>query len=83
MPGYDASAWQMIVAPAKTPKAIVGKLNAELHAIVSEPDLQRISTAAASSRSRPRRRTSCSAIVKSEIERWGKVVEQAGATGSQ
>ena len=27
VPGYDASAWQMIVAPAKTPAEIVGKLN--------------------------------------------------------
>ena len=41
MPGYDASAWQMIVAPAKTPPEIVGKLNAELNAIVSEPELSR------------------------------------------
>ena len=27
--GYDASAWQMLVAPAKTPKEIVDRLNAE------------------------------------------------------
>jgi hypothetical protein len=34
---YDASAWQMLVAPAKTPKEIVDRLNAELNAIVREP----------------------------------------------
>jgi tripartite-type tricarboxylate transporter receptor subunit TctC len=30
VPGYNASAWQMIVAPAQTPKEIVGRLNSEL-----------------------------------------------------
>ena len=62
VPGYDASAWQMLVAPAKTPNEIVDRLNAELNAIVREPaDHSATSTAAATSPSSRRRSRSCSA----------------------
>ena len=36
MPGYDASGWFGICAPAATPPAIVDKLNAEINAIVAD-----------------------------------------------
>jgi tripartite-type tricarboxylate transporter receptor subunit TctC len=83
VPGYDASAWQMIVAPAKTPKGIVGKLNAELHAIESEPGTNseingRGHIAIATPPPEELQR-----FVAAEIARWRTVVEQAGATGSE
>ena len=74
VPGYDASAWQMIVAPAKTPPEIVDQLNAELNAIVREPSTSRdingrghiaIVTPPVAELQR---------YVASEIVRWGKVV---------
>jgi tripartite-type tricarboxylate transporter receptor subunit TctC len=81
VPGFDASAWQMIVAPAKTPAAIVDKLNAELHAIVSDEAVNReingrghIATVAAACRAQELRAL--------EITRWGKVVDEAGARGN-
>ena len=37
-PGFDASLWLAIVAPAGTPPAIVERLNKELVAIVSAAD---------------------------------------------
>jgi tripartite-type tricarboxylate transporter receptor subunit TctC len=37
LPGYEASAWFGLFAPAGTPPQIVGKLNAELMRILSEP----------------------------------------------
>src|ERR1700755_3359394 len=39
VPGYEASALFGMGAPAKTPKEIVGKLNAEINAILAEPDM--------------------------------------------
>ena len=80
---YDASAWQMIVAPAKTPKEIVDRLNAELNAIVREPPTMNdingrghiaIATPGVAELQR---------FVQSEIVRWSKVVEAAGAKGVQ
>jgi tripartite-type tricarboxylate transporter receptor subunit TctC len=83
VPGYDASAWQMIVAPAKTPADIVGKLNAELNAIVREPPTNREINgrghiAVATPPPEELRR-----FLESEIVRWRKVVEQAGVLGTQ
>ena len=83
MAGYDASAWQMLVAPAKTPKEIVDRLNAELNAIVREPPVMsdingRGHIAVATPPVAELQR-----FVKSEIVRWAKVVDAAGAKGTQ
>jgi tripartite-type tricarboxylate transporter receptor subunit TctC len=83
VPGYDASAWQMIVAPAKTPREIVDRLNAELNAIVREPSTM------ADINGRGHIAVATPAVgdlqkfVQSEIVRWAKVVEAAGAKGTQ
>jgi tripartite-type tricarboxylate transporter receptor subunit TctC len=80
---YDASAWQMLVAPANTPKEIVDRLNAELNAIVREPPVMtdingRGHIAVATPPVAELQR-----FVQSEIVRWAKVVEAAGAKGTQ
>ncbi len=46
LPGFDLGIWQSIVAPAKTPPAIVNKLHAEIVAVLSrEAVRQRLITA--------------------------------------
>src|SRR5215813_11302637 len=40
VPGFDAVAWSMIVAPANTPNAIVNKLHSALKDILELPDVQ-------------------------------------------
>jgi tripartite-type tricarboxylate transporter receptor subunit TctC len=81
--GYDASAWQMIVAPSKSPKDIVGKLNAELKAIVSEPETGRDINSRGSIAIVTPPPDELQRYVETEIVRWSKVVEQAGATGTE
>jgi len=83
VPGYVASSWQMVVAPAGIPTPILERLNGELRAILSEPEIRvfiadrgLIPVASPSPDELQR-------FVKSEIVRWGKVVEQAGAAASQ
>jgi tripartite-type tricarboxylate transporter receptor subunit TctC len=81
--GYDASAWQMLVAPAKTPREIVDRLNAEFNAIVREPptmaDINGRGHVAIATPSVG----DLQKFVQSEIARWAKVVEAAGAKGVQ
>jgi tripartite-type tricarboxylate transporter receptor subunit TctC len=81
IPGFDGASWHMFVAPGGTPKPILSKLHAEVDAIIKEPDV------AAEFNKRgfvptgggpPER---LSEFVRSEIERWGKVVRAAGAAG--
>jgi tripartite-type tricarboxylate transporter receptor subunit TctC len=73
----------MVVAPAKTPPAIVERLHAELKAILAQPEVRaqitKISLLPMDSASV----ADMQAFVKAEIVRWGDVVKQAGIAGSE
>jgi tripartite-type tricarboxylate transporter receptor subunit TctC len=83
IPGFDSSSWQMVVAPAATPQPIVALLNRTLRGILEEPDV----------RAELGRRglipvatdppEKLQQFVKAEIVRWGDMVKQAGAAGTQ
>jgi tripartite-type tricarboxylate transporter receptor subunit TctC len=77
---YNASAWQAFVAPAHTPAAIVTRLNRALVEIVNSPETQKRFHELGL---RPLTSTpeELGAFMKSEVVRWGKVVEAAGAKG--
>ena len=38
--GYEASSWQGVGAPRKTPAAIIDKLNKEINAVIAEPKIK-------------------------------------------
>jgi tripartite-type tricarboxylate transporter receptor subunit TctC len=40
LPGYEAASWYGIVVPARTPKPVVAKLNAEIVKALAQPDVQ-------------------------------------------
>jgi tripartite-type tricarboxylate transporter receptor subunit TctC len=83
VPGFDAAAWQGVIAPAQTPQPILAKLNSELNAIVAMPD---ISARMADIGMNPVGAGSIEDLQKflqSEIVRWGKVVEEAGIAQSE
>jgi tripartite-type tricarboxylate transporter receptor subunit TctC len=40
LPGFESVAWYAVVAPPKTPKAIVEKLNADINEALRQPELQ-------------------------------------------
>ena len=83
VPGFEAVAWLMVVTPAAVPPAIVDKLHGDLQAIVAAPETQqtlvKLGTIPIDTPPVP----ALQAYVKSEIGRWGKVVEHAGLAGSQ
>ncbi len=81
--GFDAASWQMMVAPGKTPRPVIDKLHAELKAVLAMPDVKE---AIAKNGMVPMPENSVEGLqsfVKSEIERWGKVVRGAGIAASQ
>ena len=83
VPGFDVAAWFMVVTPGKTPPAVVDKLHAELTRILAMPEIkeQLLKLSLLPMETPPV--AEMQSFVKSEIERWGKVVEQAGIKGSQ
>jgi tripartite-type tricarboxylate transporter receptor subunit TctC len=42
LPGYEASLWLGLIAPAKTPPAIVARLNTEINQMLSNPETRKI-----------------------------------------
>jgi len=83
VPGYDAAAWQMIVAPAAVPKPIVDRLNAELRDAVADPDIQKQMSDRGFVPLVTTSPEELSHFIKAEIDRWSDVVRKAGAAGSQ
>jgi tripartite-type tricarboxylate transporter receptor subunit TctC len=76
-PGYEAMNWYAYVAPAKTPKGIIDRLNREIVKALAAPDVvallhkQGLEPSSSSPEELGR-------YIKSEYETWGKVVKQAG-----
>jgi tripartite-type tricarboxylate transporter receptor subunit TctC len=83
VPGFDAVAWLALVAPAATPRDIVDKLHAEVAAIMAMPDVQQRVVDLGNIPLTSPPVAELQHYVKSEIGRWGKVVEKAGLAGSE
>jgi tripartite-type tricarboxylate transporter receptor subunit TctC len=83
MPGFDASSWQMMIAPAGIPQPVLGLLNSELRAIMNEQGVQKAFADRGLVPLVSGPPDELARFVKSEIVRWGEVVKRAGAAGSQ
>jgi tripartite-type tricarboxylate transporter receptor subunit TctC len=76
--GFEAVGWIGIAAPAKTPTAILDKLNAEMVKIINDPDVkERLATLAFTPVGDTR--AQFAEFMKSEIAKWGKAVRESGA----
>lgn len=75
--GYEVAQWYGILAPAKTPPAIIGKLNQEIARILHQPDVKD-RLAADGSVAVGSRSEQFGAHVRSEVAKWGKIVKQIG-----
>lgn len=75
--GYEASALFGMGAPKNTPKEIIAKLNAEVNALMKEPDMTKRLVELGGE---PRVQTpeAFGEEIKAETEKWKKVVEFAG-----
>jgi tripartite-type tricarboxylate transporter receptor subunit TctC len=83
VPGFDAVAWLMLVAPAAVPPTIVDTLHGDLKTIVAEPHTRQKLVALGVIPIDSPPVAALKTFVKSEIVRWDKVVEHAGLAGSQ
>ncbi len=78
VPGYDAASWAMLIAPAKTPKPILTRLNAEVNAIVNTAEVKQQLVNLGLNPIGRGSLDELQAFVKTEVARWSKVVEEAG-----
>ena len=78
LPGYEATSWYGVLAPAATPKEIVARLNSEIVKAVANSDTaERLAGEGAN----PSAGTSeqFGNFIRSEMARWGKVIKATGA----
>jgi tripartite-type tricarboxylate transporter receptor subunit TctC len=83
VPGYEAVSWQAMAAPAQTPKPVLDKLNTEITAVLAMPEVKEQILKYGFLPLQNRSVDELKVFVKSEIARWGKVVQDAGIAASQ
>ncbi len=76
--GFDANNWYGLVAPAKTPRAIVMRLNAEVTKILAMPEV-RANLAVQGLDPAGGTPEQFAAYIRSERIKWAKVVKESGA----
>lgn len=76
-PGFDTLNWYAYVVPAKTPKAVVDRLNQVLVRILKDPDVVKELEMKGLSPS-PSTPGELAAYMKREYDTWGQVVKKAG-----
>ena len=79
LPGYEAIAWNGLLAPAGTPAEVVNKLNAELKKALDAPDVKdRFSAQGFGAAWNTRE--AFAKFIQAELDKWAKVVKVSGAT---
>ena len=79
VPGYEASAWFGIGMPKGTPREIVDKVNAQIQEMFKDPVMVK-KLADLGGTPLPGSADDFGNVIKSEVEKWAKVVKASGAT---
>jgi len=74
LPGYDATLWFGMLAPARTPAAIVDRLSRDIHNVLAQPALRHRFSSGDFTPSTP---GELADLIKREIPKWRKVIESA------
>jgi tripartite-type tricarboxylate transporter receptor subunit TctC len=79
LPGFEAIAWNGLLAPAGTPPAVIAKLSAELRTAMAAPEVRERFEAQgfAAAWATP---DAFAGFMRAEIAKWAKVVQVSGAT---
>ena len=77
-PGFAAVGWIGVVAPARTPEAILDRLNAEARRIIQRPEV-RERLYGLSFLPVGDARDEFAAFIREEVAKWAKVVKDSGA----
>jgi tripartite-type tricarboxylate transporter receptor subunit TctC len=81
LPAFEASAWNALFAPKGTPKPVLDKLTDALSKALDDPGVRKRLLELGSDIPDGARRgqDALRALVKSEVDKWGKVIKEAGA----
>ena len=77
VPGYEASLWQAVVAPAATPAPIIARLNREIVAALAAPDVKAALTPHGIELA-PGTPEQLAARIRDDIAKWREVIQATG-----
>lgn len=79
LPGYEAYSWVALFAPARTPQAVLDKLNADFNMAMNDAEVRR-HLLAAGIEAEPGTPAQLRERLHGEILKWQKVIQTAGIT---
>ena len=79
LPGFEASLWLAVVAPAKTPPAIIERMNREVKAVLADPDVK-AALALQGIEPTPTTPDELRERIAHDIEKWKKLAQETGIT---
>ena len=79
LPGFEVIGWWGMLAPAKTPRAVVNSANREVRAVLDHPDVRRIllEQGMEPAAGTPEQ---FGALIKADMEKWGEIGKRLGVT---
>jgi len=77
IPGYEAVEWNAVLAPARTPKAIISRLNKEIQLVLDRPDIKK-TLAELGNDGLGGTPEQCGSYLKSEMAKYAGIVKAAG-----
>jgi tripartite-type tricarboxylate transporter receptor subunit TctC len=81
LPGFEADNWYGVAVAARTPRAIVDRLNAEFVRVLSMPEVKEV-LLKQGLEAAPGTPDAFGAYMKSEYVKWAKVIAEAGLTAN-
>jgi tripartite-type tricarboxylate transporter receptor subunit TctC len=75
--GFDATAWVGLLAPRNVDRSLIGRLNDDVRKALAQPELRR-QLEARGLEALPSTPEALARHIRAEIERWGKVIRDAG-----
>jgi tripartite-type tricarboxylate transporter receptor subunit TctC len=78
LPGFEAWAWFALVAPPKTPPAIVAKINADVNEALRDPTIRKRFEEGFSAEIVGGTPQATAAYFREEVDRWHKIIKAAG-----
>jgi tripartite-type tricarboxylate transporter receptor subunit TctC len=79
VPGYEATSWFGMFAPAGTPAPVVAKLNATIVKVLAQPEVSK-KLAEQGAEAAGETPEQFAAFIQKESVKWGKVVKESGAS---
>jgi tripartite-type tricarboxylate transporter receptor subunit TctC len=80
VPGFEATLWFAMVAPANVPPAVAARLNREINAVLNDPAVKK-GLATHAIQPQPTTLAEMRALIKNDLTKWRDIAQRAGFKG--